>query len=211
MKIGIVGPGQVGLALASKWSAAGHHIFFTFSRSEEKLKRLAGELGDRGSWGTPAEAAAACEVLLLSAKWQQVPDAISLMGDLDGKILLETVNPIGDDGELQIGHTTSAGEEIARLAAGARTVAAFHALPATVIAAGGDLYGGARPVVFYCGGDAEAKSSVEGLIADAGFEPCDTGPIASCRYLEPLALLMIEAASRIKIRDISLGLLKPAR
>ncbi len=211
LKIAIVGPGQIGLALAGKWSARGHHIFFTFSRSEEKLRRLASELGDLGSWGTPAEAVAACEVLLLAARWQQVPQAISLMGEVEGKLLIETVNPIGEDGELEIGHTTSAGEEIAKLAPGATVVAAFNSLPATVIAGGPELYGGKRPVVFYCGGDNQTKPIVKGLIEDAGFEAADAGPIQSCRYIEPLSLLMIRAASRLKIRDISLGLLKPER
>lgn len=133
------------------------------------------------------------------------------MGDLRGKILIEAVNPIGDDGDLEIGHTTSAGEVISRLASGARTVAAFNALPSTVIAACDDLYGGAKPIVFHCGGDGEAKRVVESLIDDAGFEALDIGPITSCRYLEPLAVLMIRAASRAKIRDISLRLLKPGR
>ncbi len=197
------------MALAGKWAKAGHHIFFTFSRSEEKLRRLASELGPNGSWGTPREAAEACEVLLLSAKWAQVPQALERMGDLEGKLLLETVNPIGENGELEIGLTTSAGEEIAARARGARTVAAFNALPATVIASTQDFSGGIRPVVFYCGGDPDAKQTVEQLIEEAGFEPCDLGPISSCRYLEPLSVLMIRAASRLKIRDISLGLLKP--
>lgn len=214
MRIGIVGPGQIGLALSRKWYEAGHHIFYTFSRSQEKLQRLASELGERGSWGTPAEAAAACDLLLLSAKWQQVPEAIQRMGDLEGKILLETVNPIAEDGTLEIGHTTSAGEEIAKLAPGAVTVAAFHAVPATVIGSVedlADLYGGHRPVVFYCGGDDRAKKAAAGLIQQAGFEPCDTGAITSCRYLEPLAVLMIRAASALRVRDISLGLLRPKR
>lgn len=210
MKIAIVGPGQVGLSLAKKWYAAGHHIFFTFSRSEEKLRRLASEFGPRGSWGTPEEAAAACEVILLAARWAQVPDALELLGNLDQKIILETVNPIGDDGELAIGHSTSAGEQIAQMAPDARVVAAFNTLPATVIAEAESLYGGTKPVVFYCGEDS-AKPTVAQLIEEAGFEPCDVGPIRSCRYLEPMSLLMIKAAARLRIRDISLQLLYPKR
>jgi len=209
VKIAIVGPGQIGLALAGHWAKAGHHIFYTFSRSKEKLQRLASELGEQGSWGTPEEAAAACDVILLSCRWQQVPDAIALLGDLAGKILLETVNPIGEDGELEIGLRTSAGERIAEMAPEASVVAAFNTLPASVIAAGSSLYGGRAPVVFYCGTDEEAKSTAAALIKEAGFEPCDVGPISSCRYLEPLSVLMIRAASRLKVRDISLELLRP--
>ena len=209
-----MGPGQIGLALSHRWYEAGHEIFYTFSRSQEKLQRLASELGERGSWGTPARAGKGCDVLVLSTKWKQVPEAIEQMGNLGGKILLETVNPISEDGNLEIGHVTSAGEQIAQMALGAVTVGAFHSVPATVIGASrdpADLYQGQKPVVFYCGGDERAKRVVAELISAAGFDPCDTGPIDSCRYLEPLALLMIRAASVIQIRDISLGLLRPRR
>jgi predicted dinucleotide-binding enzyme len=30
------------------------------------------------------------------------------------------------------------------------------------------------------------------LISETGFEPIDTGPLKSARYLEPLAMLMIQ-------------------
>jgi predicted dinucleotide-binding enzyme len=48
--------------------------------------------------------------------------------------------------------------------------------------------------MFYCGDDAEAKATVGQLIGELGFDPVDAGPLASARYLEPLAMLYIHLA-----------------
>lgn len=44
--------------------------------------------------------------------------------------------------------------------------------------------------VFVAGDDPEAKATVAGLVRDLGFDAADAGPLASARYLEPLAALM---------------------
>jgi predicted dinucleotide-binding enzyme len=46
--------------------------------------------------------------------------------------------------------------------------------------------------MFYCGDDHDAKSIVSKLIREVGFMPVDAGPLKSSRYLEPLAMLMIQ-------------------
>ena len=48
--------------------------------------------------------------------------------------------------------------------------------------------------MFYCGDDAAAKVTAKELITDIGFDPVDAGPLASARYLEPLAMLYIHLA-----------------
>jgi len=70
-------------------------------------------------------------------------------------------------------------------------VKAFNTVFADVYHSG-SLRSGTRMItMFYCGDDAEAKSIVERLIRDIGFEPIDAGPLKVARYLEPLAMLMI--------------------
>jgi predicted dinucleotide-binding enzyme len=46
--------------------------------------------------------------------------------------------------------------------------------------------------MLYCGDDADAKATVAKLISEVGFVPLDAGPLKSARYLEPLAMLMIQ-------------------
>ena len=51
-----------------------------------------------------------------------------------------------------------------------------------------------RPVLFYCGDDAAAKSAVATLAGDLGFDPVDAGVLRQARLLEPFALLWISHA-----------------
>ncbi len=59
---------------------------------------------------------------------------------------------------------------------------------------GGAGSGSARPIgpsIFLCGDSRDAVRRVSELIASCGLEPIDCGPLASARYLERLALLMV--------------------
>ncbi len=47
---------------------------------------------------------------------------------------------------------------------------------------------------FVASDDAEAKATVMQLSRDIGFEPVDAGPLKSARYLEPMAILLMNMA-----------------
>ncbi len=91
-----------------------------------------------------------------------------------------------------VGHTTSAGEQVAAWAAGAHVVKAFNSTGAGNMAA--PDYGGQKPTMLICGDDAAAKQVVTRLAEELGFEAVDAGPITAARYLEPLAMLWITLA-----------------
>ena len=192
MNIGIIGPGKMGSGLGRIWAEKGHRIIFSFSRSHDKLNTLARSVKN-GRAGTPAEAAEASEVILLSVGWAVVKDALQSAGTMQGKILIDCTNPLNADAsDLVIGHTTSGAEEIARLVPGAKVVKAFNTAFAEVYYSGSRLFGSRMPTMFYCGDDDGAKTTVARLIRETGFEPIDAGPLRSARYLEPLAMLMIQ-------------------
>ena len=65
LKIGIIGAGRIGGTLAEHWVKAGHEVMLS-SRHPENLKALADRLGPRARVGTPGEAAAFGEVILVS-------------------------------------------------------------------------------------------------------------------------------------------------
>jgi hypothetical protein len=49
------------------------------------------------------------------------------------------------------------------------------------------------------------------LIRDAGLQPVDAGPLENARYIEPLAMLMMELGeSHLMSSDIALRLMNPA-
>ena len=68
LKIGIIGTGNIGGALARYWGSAGHEVFMS-SRHPEELEPLAKELGPRAHVGTPREAAAFGSVVLVSVPY----------------------------------------------------------------------------------------------------------------------------------------------
>jgi predicted dinucleotide-binding enzyme len=193
VNIGIIGSGNVGAALARNWLRSGHRVLLSYSRDPAKLSKLAAQLGAGVRAGTPAEAAQFGEAVLLATPWPSVDDALRAAGSLQGKILIDCTNPLKPDlSGLAIGHATSAAEEIARRAPGARVVKAFNTTGADNMAA--PQFGAERPFMPFCGDDPAAKAAVARLIADTGFEPVDAGPLASARLLEPFAMLWIHLA-----------------
>ena len=192
MNIGIIGSGNMGSGLGRIWAKKGHQVIFSYSRSKDKLENLARAVPNARA-GTPAEAVASSEIILISVRWADIKDALKAAGPMEGKIVIDCTNPLKEDlSGLAIGHTTSAAEEIARMVPGARVVKAFNTVFAEVYHSNSRLYGSRRPTMFYCGDDSGAKSVVSKLISDVGFEPMDSGPLKSARYLEPLAMLMIQ-------------------
>jgi 8-hydroxy-5-deazaflavin:NADPH oxidoreductase len=192
MNIGIIGAGNVGSGLGRLWAQKDHRIIFSFSRNTEKLKMLA-DTGSNTSSGSPAEAVLRSEIILLSVRWDTIGDALTAAGPLDGKIVIDCTNPLRHDLKgLSIGHTTSAAEEIAKMAPGARVVKAFNSVFAEIYHSESRLFGSRMPTMFYCGDDGDAKKIVARLIQEAGFKPTDSGSLVSARYLEPLAMLMIQ-------------------
>ena len=193
MNIGIIGSGNVGKSLGESWLKKGHEVLFSYSRDLQKLRAYVAGLGGKASPGTPAEAVKFAEVILFAPPWPSVEEALRAAGPLKGKILIDCTNPVKPDlSGLAIGHTTSAAEEVARRAAGARVVKGFNTTGAENMKS--PQFGSNRAAMFICGDDAAAKTVVSGLGRDAGFEMVDAGPLSIARLLEPLAMLWIHLA-----------------
>jgi hypothetical protein len=196
MRIGILGSGLMGGKLGTLFARAGHHVIFSYARSEAKLKRLARKAGARARAGTPREAAEGADVLLLAVHWSRVDDVLAQAGDLAGKLVLTCSLPMNlDDTALVVGHTSSGAEELAGKIPGARVVAAFNTVPSEVLF---DVYAARRkadrPSLAYCGDDRHGKTTAARLIRDVGFEPVDAGPLRIARYTEPFGLLVAQLA-----------------
>jgi len=210
MEIGIIGSGKMGTGLGRLWAKHGHHVMFNYSRRPEKLRALEREIGSQAQWGTPQDVVRFADVVLLAVPWSGIGDALSDAGSLDGKTLISCVNPFGPNG-LEVGLTSSAAEEISKLAPNAAVVEAFNTIFASILESGPRLFGDNLPTVFYCGDNPEAKSKVAELIGDAGFQPVDAGPLQNARYIEPLAMLMMELGHAQRMgSDIAMRLMQPA-
>jgi 8-hydroxy-5-deazaflavin:NADPH oxidoreductase len=193
MRIGIIGAGNVGTALATGWLAARHQVAFGV-RGPLPAPR-SGLTG--ATYDSVAEVAQGADVVVLATPWSAVADALAAAGNLTGKVLIDCTNPLrmaASGLELEIGHTISGGERVAALAPGA---AVFKTLNQT----GFDNMEHARsftpmPAVMYVAGDDEAKKPlVLSLVADLGFQTVDAGPLRIARLLEPMAMLWIHMAT----------------
>ncbi len=194
MKLAIIGSGNVGSALGKAWAKAGHTIKFGVrDTTKPEVAALLREIGKNAEAVGLPEAAAFGEVVVLTTPWNATQPAIENAGDLNGKILVDCTNPVKADlSGLTIGLETSAGEQVARWAKGARVVKCFNTTGAPSMAR--PDYGGQRLTMFLCGDDAAAKATVASLAEQIGFEPADAGPLRAARFLEPLAMLWIHLA-----------------
>ena len=189
MKVAIIGTGNMGAGLAATLAVAGHEVSIG-ARDLVKAAALADKIGHGAVGGGIAAAAKLADVVILALPFGAAPDAVKQGEGLAGKVLIDISNPISPDyKELVIGHTTSAAEEIQKLAPQAQVVKAFNTIFAQLLAP--ESRAGKTLQTFVAGDDAAAKASVSALAKSAGFEAVDAGPLTNSRYLEPIGEMNI--------------------
>ena len=185
MKIGIIGSGRIGGTVGGLWVKAGHEVMFS-SLDLEHDKALAASLGPNARAGTPREAAAFGDVLLIAVPYSALPQVGRDLGDLlKGKVVLDPSNPIpGRDGEIAAwAREKGAGLASAELLPGARIVRAFNAIGyARLPEAAKRPERTGMPIA---GDDANAIAVASRLVREVGFEPVVIGPLAMGKYLIP--------------------------
>jgi 8-hydroxy-5-deazaflavin:NADPH oxidoreductase len=209
MNIGIIGAGNVGGALGTRWAKGGHQVIFgSRDPGAADMKQLLAKAGSNARAAKLQDAAKAGEVLLLATPWAVTKDVVQGLGDLTGKVLIDAVNPLLPDlSALALGTTTSAAEQVAGWARGAKVVKAFNTVGSNIME--NPAFGQDKPVLFFCGDDAGAKGQVKQLAGELGFEGVDAGPLTQARLLEPFALLWISLAFKAGLgREIAFKLLR---
>ncbi len=185
LKIGIIGAGQIGGTLGEHWVKAGHEVLLS-SRHPDSLKPLADRLGPLARAGTPAEAAAFGEVVLVSVPYGAFPQVGRDHGEaLRGKIVLDPGNPFpGRDGAMaeEARKTGTATASLAHLGR-VRLVRAFNTVPASVLKSEARR-AGERIAVPLASDDAQALEVAARLVRDAGFEPVIVGALARSKAFD---------------------------
>ena len=205
MKIGIVGAGSVGTALAKRLVPLGHDVMLSFSRDGHQLRDTAARFG--ATSGTPQEASLFGDVVALATPWNAVPEALRAAGALEGKVLWDCTNALkADMSGLAIGTTTSGAETIQRLVPQARVVKGIPPF-AELLHADDPTIGGRPSGAFICSDDAEAKAIVWPLLAALPAEVVDAGPLENARYIEPAGFLLVRLAYGMQLGPrIGLGM-----
>jgi 8-hydroxy-5-deazaflavin:NADPH oxidoreductase len=188
MNIAILGSGNVGATLGTRWAKLGHHVSFS-SREPQKLQSVIDRAGPTARATDAADAVKSSEVVVVSLPWNAAMEVLQAL-DLKGKIVLDCMNPLLPDlSGVEIGTTTSAGEKVAEWAHGAKVVKIFNTTGFNNMA--NPDYKGTPASMFYCGDDAPSKEVAKQLASELGFDPIDSGPLAHARLLEPMAVLWI--------------------
>lgn len=184
-KIGIIGSGKVGGAIGSVWVKAGHDVMFS-SRNIEHDRELAKRLGANARAGTPREAAAFGEVVMVSVPYHALPDVREDIGDLiKGKVVIDTCNPfVWRDGELATwAREKGAGLASLELLPGTRIVRAFNAIG--YVSMGNAHKQPGRIGMPIASDDTGAIAIAMPLIRDIGYEPVLVGGMEMGKYLMP--------------------------
>jgi NADPH-dependent F420 reductase len=189
MDIAIIGAGNVGRALATSFSRAGHTVTVA-SRDPEDAGAVASATRARVATSNTA-AAAAAQIVVLAIPFSSAETvAAEIREAVAGKIVVDATNRMAFG---PTGPTIDAGESnaerFAALLPEARIVKAFNTLFASnqsdPIADGVQLDG------FVAADDAAAKSTILELVGSMGLNPVDVGPLPRAQQLEQLAFLNI--------------------
>lgn len=177
MSIGIIGAGNIGLAVARTLARAGIGATIANSRGPESLKESVAALGPTIKAGTREQAASA-DMVVIAVNWSKLPAAVAGLPAWGGRIVIDANNPIEAPlfKPVDLNGLVSS-QVVADLVPGARLVKAFNHLRAAILASDPAADGGRR-VLFYSGDDSTAKAEVGALIDRLGFAGIDLGPLA---------------------------------
>jgi 8-hydroxy-5-deazaflavin:NADPH oxidoreductase len=195
-RIGVIGTGNVGRALAFGLGAAGHEVVVG-GRDPGRA--------DLASWAEGAgvevahveKAVEGAELAILATAWDGAENALRMAEDgLAGKVLIDATNPLKFTTrlELGVGHVDSGGEQVQRWVPEARVVKLFNTVGFELMDRP-DLVDGPG-TLFMAGDDDEAKAVARSLAADLGWGVHDCGELRAARLTEPLAMVWIEHAMR---------------
>ena len=199
VRVGILGSGDVGRALATGFAGLGHDVKIG-SRDPQKLQTWADAAGSHVSTGTFDETARFGDIIVLATLGTGTADAIKLAGieHFDGKVVIDTTNPLdfshGMPPRLFVGHTDSLGEQIQRLVPNARVVKAFNTVGNAHMVH--PQFPGGPPDMFICGNDEDAKKIVTQICEHFGWGVIDLGGIDGSRHLEPMCIVWVLHGAR---------------
>lgn len=174
MNIAIIGKGNVGSALEAGLSRTGNAVR-AVGRGPNAIR----------------EAAQSADLVILAVPFDEIENVANELGDsVSGKIVVDATNALTPEYNLALGFTTSGAEELQRKLPASTVVKAFNT--AFSSAMDGGKIGDRQLAGLVAADDKEAKKVVLGLVEQLGFDPIDSGPLASARLLEPLAVLNIK-------------------
>ncbi len=207
--LAIIGRGRVGSTVGSRLAIRGWQVAYGVRNPELWEDQVDGirwsaidGLGD-SSAATPVmsvhDAIRCSDLILLAIPWSAVEGVCRSFPDWSGKTIIDCSNPLTDDFRgLRFGFDTSAAEMIAAWAQGADVVKTLNTASSLLMSS--PTINGESSTMFFCGGSEKSQQAVGRMLTDLDFEPFYCGPLSNARYLEPLAMLLIDIGIRNRVK-----------
>ncbi len=216
MKLGVLGTGMVGQAIAGRLVELGHEVKMGSRRAgNEKAVGWASEAGEGASEGSFPEAAGFGEVVVNATAGGASLEALEAAGadNLTGKVLIDVANPLdfsqGMPPTLSVCNDDSLGERIQQAFPEAKVVKALNTVNASVMVSPGAL--GESTNVFVCGNDEGAKAQVEELLRSFGWgegRVFDLGDISAARGAEMYLPLWLRMFGALGTGEFNIGVVR---
>ena len=196
--IAVIGTGNVGAALGPEFAAQGHTIVYgSREPTREDVQALVARTGAGASAKTPQAAVAGADIVVLAVPGTAAVEVTRGLGDLTGKIIIDPTNVVSREGGRMSHGIEGKGSNAALIQAaapGAFVVKAFNTLnwqqmvnPET---AGGPI------TIMLAGDNAEAKTTVAGLVRGMGLEALDVGGLEYAHVLEEMLVMWANSLGR---------------
>ena len=177
--IGLIGAGHIGSQVARLAVANGYDVVISNSRGPETLAALVAALGQHARAATPAEAARAGDLVVVTVplkNYRSVP-----VEPLAGKTVIDTNNYYPDrDGHIREldNESTTTSELLQAHLPASKVVKAFNHIYAAELTTHGQPAGTKnRRALVIAGDDPQAKATVARLLDQFGFDTVDAGPL----------------------------------
>jgi 8-hydroxy-5-deazaflavin:NADPH oxidoreductase len=187
MYVTIIGTGLMARAIGKRLVAGGHNVT-VLGRQAADAEAVVAEVGGSAKAGETGDAITD-DIVVLALYYPDAKMAVEQLSDsLASKVVVDITNPVNEsfDG-LVTPPDSSAAQQLANTAPGARVVKAFNTTFAPTLAEG--QVAGQPLDVFIASDDEGAKGAVAELVADGGLRPVDAGPLARARELEAMGFL----------------------
>jgi 8-hydroxy-5-deazaflavin:NADPH oxidoreductase len=188
MKIGIIGAGNIGGALASRFSELGHDVSVANSRGPDTLRAVAAETGATAV--TAREAARGKDLVVVTIPLKNVPALPADLFDGVGEdvVVVDTGNYYPQQRDGRIDAIEDGMPESAWVAEqlGRPVVKAFNNIYAQHLRELGRPKGASGRIALpVAGDDPAAKATVMALVDELGFDPVDAGGLAESWRQQP--------------------------
>ena len=178
--ISILGTGTMGQAIAAVAGRGGHTV------------QLLG--------ASDTDTAVTGDIVVLAVPYPAVSEVIAQRGaQFAGKVVVDITNPLNFEtfDSLVVPADGSATAEIAAALPDSRVLKAFNTTFAATLAAG--KVGPLTTTVLIAGDDADAKSTLAGIVTSGGLNAIDAGSLARARELEAIGFVQITLAAGEKV------------